>query len=829
MLALGAPAEQKAAAKAGRTGAAAIAPAKLELLPAQVTLVGPRATQRFLAEATFAGGHSGDVTAKAQFHSSNPQVATVNREGIVRAAGDGEALITARLGARHATAKIIVQNAQRSFTWSFRNHVLPVMTKAGCNSGACHGAAAGKNGFKLTLRGYDPEADYLTLTRQAIGRRIVKQEPAQSLMLLKPTMTIAHGGGQRFRPGSLEYQIISDWIASGTPPPTEHDPLMQRLEVIPPGVVLRPGADQQVLVRAHFSDGHTEDVTRWAKYNSADVGVATVNDDGLVKMVGHGEAAITVWYLNKVAYARLAVPFPNRIDPRVYRTAKRNNFIDDLVLKKLEELRIAPSEPATDNEFVRRAYLDAAGILPTPAEVERFISEKGADQRPDRRARLIEEILGRSEYLDYWAYKWSDLLLVNTAKLAPPAVRSYYNWVRESVEKNKPWDKMAREILTGSGSTLENGALNFFVLHKETIDLSETVTQAFLGMRITCARCHNHPLEKWTQRDYYQFANLFSRVSLKNGSERGEFIVYAAADGNINHPRLNRPLPPRPLEGQEVPLADGRDRRQVLADWLTSPRNPYFARAMVNRVWRNFMGRGLVEAVDDVRETNPASNEALFQRLTQEFVAHGFDVKWLVRAIMNSATYQLSSKPNATNEKDEKYYSHYIIRRLPAEVILDATAQVTGVPTTFDGYPRGTRALQLPETRVNSYFLTVFGRPPRVFTSEEERHHEPSVTQALHVINGQTLNEKLRAPNGVADMLARLGFSAERIVEHMYLAALSRPPTPKERQSIAARLDEAEAQGAKTKGLEDAVVLRRQAIEDLMWAMLSGKEFLFNH
>ena len=426
---------------------------KVELLPAEVTLRGPQAAQRFILEATFADGHNEDLTAKAQFRSSDARVVTIDKNGVARAAGDGEAVITAVVAgagaSRPATARIVVQDAEKPLSWSFRNHVLPVMTKAGCNSGACHGAAAGKNGFKLTLRGYDPELDYLTLTRQAIGRRIVKQEPAQSLMLLKPTMAVAHGGGLRFRAGSPDYQVIAEWIAAGTPPPTDRDPAMTRLEVIPANTVLRPNGEQQVLVRAHFSDGHIEDVTRWAKYSSADAGVATVEDDGRVKMVGYCEAAITVWYLSKVAYARVGVPFQNRINPQVFRAARRNNFIDELVLKKLETLRIAPSEPASDQEFIRRAYLDAAGMLPTPAEVERFISDKGADTRPDKRARLVDELLARAEYVDYWAYKWSDLLLVNTAKLAPAAVRSYYNWVRQSVEKNKPWDQMAREILTG--------------------------------------------------------------------------------------------------------------------------------------------------------------------------------------------------------------------------------------------------------------------------------------------------------------------------------------------------------------------------------------------
>ncbi|MBI3667730.1 MAG: DUF1549 domain-containing protein, partial [Acidobacteria bacterium] len=755
-------------------------PTGLALLPGDVDLRGPRSYQRIVVEATYPDGHQKDVTTSARLVSADPKIASIDRDAYLRPVADGTTMLTASFAGRTATARVRVEDAAGSAVPNFRNHVLPVMTKVGCNSGACHGALAGKNGFKLTLRAYDPEVDYQVLTREGIGRRVSRLEPAQSLILLKPTFTIPHGGGKRFEVGSPEYNILVDWIASGAPPPSDSDPRIQGVEIFPRSAWLEPGAEQQVLVRARYSDGHTEDVTRWVKFSSTDSGVASVDDVGKVNMLGSGEAAVTVWYQSQVGFARLGVPNPNKISAEVYRNAPRHNYIDELSLKKLEALHIDPSLQADDNTFIRRAYLDAMGILPTPDEVDRFVG----DRDPNKRSKLIDDILARDEFVDYWAYKWSDLLLVSSRRLRSNAMWSYYNWIRDSVAKNKPWDQFVREILVSSGNSREVGALNYYIIHKSPIDMTENVTQAFLGLRITCARCHNHPLEKWTQRDYYQMANLFSRISEKNGAEPGDVIVYSSPTGEMNHPRLGRPLPPKPLDGEALDFNSPKDRRRHLAQWLTSAKNPYFARALVNKVWHNFMGRGLVEPVDDVRATNPASDEELFAALTKDFIDSGFDVKRLVRTVMNSAAYQRSSAVTPTNEKDEKYYSHYIIKRLPAEVILDAISEVTRVPSKFEGYPEGTRALQLPDSQVNSYFLTVFGRPPRIISDSGERQHEPTITQALHVINGETLNQMLAAKGGTIDMFLKLGLSDSKAVDHVYLSAFSRYPTEQERKEI---------------------------------------------
>ncbi|MFN0118913.1 MAG: DUF1549 and DUF1553 domain-containing protein [Blastocatellia bacterium] len=698
--------------------------------------------------------------------------------------------------------------------WSFRNHVMPVLTRLGCNSGACHGAAAGKGGFRLTLRGYDPDTDFNTLSRQSLGRRTNKIEPAKSLLLLKPTMAIGHGGGKRMEVDSLEYKVVSEWIAAGMPAPADSDPKIDALDITPKQQTLAANGEQALRVVANYNDGHAEDVTRWVKYATADSAVALVDDNGRVKMQGSGEAAVTAWYLSRVAFARFASPWPVSIPAAMFTGAARHNFIDDLILDKLRTLRIAPSGLCTDREFVRRAFLDATGGLPTAREYEAFL----AGTRTDKRARLIDDLLARETFNDYWTNKWADVFLVSSFKLSGAAMWSFHNWIRDSVKTNKPWDRMAREIITSTGNTLENGAANYYVMHKEPADLTENFSMAFLGMSITCARCHNHPLEKWTQKQYFQMANLFGRVGMKTGVRSGDVQVFTKPAGEVNHPRLNRPLEPAPLDGQPLSLDSDKDRREHLAAWLTAPQNPYFTRALVNRVWKNFMGRGLVESVDDLRATNPPSNEELMQALCDDVVKHGYDIRHLIRVIMNSAAWQRSAAANEYNKQDEKYYSRYIIRRLKAEAMLDAISQVTGAPTAFEGYPAGMRAMQLPDARVNSYFLRTFGRPERVNTCDCERSSEPTVTQALHIINGETLNQKLRAPGGLVDQFVKMEFADEAILAHLYASAFSRAPTAEEKTKLLAILREGHAPEA-----------RRQAIEDVVWAVLTSREFLFNH
>lgn len=740
--------------------------------------------------------------------------------------------------------------AATNTAWTFRNHVQPVLAKAGCSSGACHGAAAGQGGFKLSLRGYDDEGDWKSITRSALGRRIVLSDPARSLLLLKPTGAVPHKGGTKFEVGSLEYKILSEWIAAGTPPPKADDAHITKLQVSPEHATLKPGDAQQLTVKATFSDGSVQDVTRWAKFTDANASVTTVDESGNVRVAGFGEGAITAWFLSRIAIATITAPYTNKVPPDVFTKAPRRNFIDDEVIAKLRELNIPPSPRATDEVFIRRAFLDTIGVLPTAEEVRAFLAdgtngvmESWSNGRqsastpalqhsnsPSRlRDRLIDSLLARPEFVDYWSYKWSDLLLVNSERLRPAAMWSYYNWIRNNVAANTPWDRFVRELVTARGSTLENGAANFYALHEDPPNMAETTSQAFLGMSINCAKCHNHPMEKWTNDEYFGFANLFARVRSKTGGGDGEKIIFAASEGNINQPLTGRPQKPKPLDGHALSIDDPNDRRAALADWLTSRDNTYFARAIVNRVWANFYGVGLVEKVDDLRITNPASNEKLLSAAANFLADQKFDLKTLMRAILQSETYQRSSVALPENAADQRFYSRYYPKRLMAEVLLDAYSQVTAVPTEFrldlrnqnrgigEKYPAGLRALQLPDTRAFSYFLETFGRPDRVKTCECERTAEPSMSQALHIANGDTVNKKLAAKDSIVAKLFDAKLSDEKLIDEACLTSLSRLPTTAEKERFLKAL-------AGTKDTE-----RRTALEDIFWAMLSSREFLFNH
>jgi Protein of unknown function (DUF1553)/Protein of unknown function (DUF1549) len=796
---------------------------RLAIYPADALLGSRHASQRLVVQGYYADGYSEDLTAQAKITTADPKLVKIN-SAVISPLASGSTTITASIGTLSATTKVTARDIEQTPQWSFRNHVIPVLTKAGCNMGACHGAAAGKNGFKLTLRGYDPEVDYKILTREAVGRRISAQDPGHSLVLLKPTLLIPHAGGRRFGADSLEYRVIAEWISEGTRPPSPEDRRIEKIAVEPRALRLRTGSKQQLLVTAHFNDGYREDVTEWVRFESTNAGTASVDEHGRVELKGAGEAGITTMYLSKVDVASMAVPFPNNVSEAAFSSSQQNNYIDKLVLDKLRALNIEPSGLSTDGEFIRRAYLDATGTLPSAGETEEFLASKGLEKRQ----KLIEKLLNSEAYVDYWAYKWSDLLLVTVGsadnaggnKLTPGAVRSFYNWVRDSVDRNKPWNQMVREMYTATGSSRELGALNFYQLHKDPIRLTENTTVAFMGLRLTCARCHNHPLEKYTQVDYYKMANLFARVHQKAGDTPGEIIVYNTDAGDISHPRLNKPLPPAPLEGQEIPL-DAAGRRELLADWLTSPDNQSFSRTIVNRVWANFMGRGLVDPVDDLRSTNPPSNEPLMKAVVEDFVKHGYDIKRLAGIIMNSATYQRTWQSKPTNVNDDRYYSHYLLKRLPAEVMLDAMSQVTGIPTPFEDFPPGTRALQLPDTNIESYFLDAFGRPDRATTCECERDPQPNLRQALHMINGDTLNKKLSASGSLTDKAAKMGMPDSKFVEHLYLTALSRYPTELERAKAIKSLQEA--------GGPDRAQSRKETLEDFAWAVLTGKEFIFNH
>jgi len=714
---------------------------------------------------------------------------------------------------------------------SFRHDVMPILSKAGCNGGGCHGALAGKGGFRLSLFGYNPEADHLAITREAQGRRVELAQPGLSLLLTKPTTTVRHKGGKRLETDSDDYRTLARWIAQGAPGPLAGEPGLQGLVIEPGERPVTMGDTLSLKVGARYGDGRERDVTRWCKFTSTDETVASVDGDGKVTVLGPGVGAITAWYSSRIVIARLTAPYPGEVPEAVYAAAPRSGSIDTLVLDQLRRLHLPPSPPADDATVLRRASLDTLGRLPTPAEVDAFL----ADISPDRHSRLVDRLLNAPEYVDFWAYKWSDVLLVSGARLRPAAVQAYYGWIRARVADNTPWDRFVRQVVTARGSSVDEGESNFFAIHQDPESMAENVSQAFLSLSINCARCHNHPLEKWTNDQYYQFANLFARVRAKgwggdprNGDGRRQ--VYVEASGDLIQPRTGRAQPPAPLDARPIEPSDPRDRREVLADWLTSPDNPYFARAIANRIWAHFLGVGLVESVDDLRASNPASNERLLSALADHLVTHRFDLKSLMREILVSQTYRRSSEILPGNRDDRRHYSRFYPRRLPAEVLSDAIADVTGVRDRFteltlsDGstektafYTNSTRSVQLFDSAVNSYFLKTFGRNQREITCECERSNQPSLVQALHLSNGGTVNDKLRSSEGRLARLLADGADADRLISEAYRLALSRPPRPEERRGL-------------LRAFADAGPGQRSAVaEDLFWAILTGREFLFQH
>ncbi|NOX98968.1 MAG: DUF1553 domain-containing protein [Verrucomicrobia bacterium] len=797
----------------------------LAVLPVKSVLTGPESLQRLIV-LNRDGDQLRNEAKGVRFSSSDEKVAKVIN-GVVTAKGNGKVTITATTPTGFtAISEIEVKGIKVANEWSFRRHVIPVLSKQGCNMGSCHGAIAGKGGFRLSLRGYDPETDFKRITREARGRRIELGDPGRSLLLTKSTTALKHTGGRFIEVGSRDYRVLSEWIAAGARPPKEEDARLEKLEVFPELSTLKVGDFQNILVKAHYTDGREEDVTQWAKFTSSNEAVVTTDDKGRVTIVGNGEGAVTAWFSSQIVLARFSAPFPNDIPDEVFTNAPRRNFIDDLVLEQLQRLRLKPSPRSTDSEFIRRVYIDTAGILPTPEETREFL----ADSAPDKRDRLIDHLLGRKEMVDYWAYRWSDMLLVNGGLLRPEPVKAYYQWIRERVARNEPWDKIVREVVTARGESTVNGATNFFGVHQDPETMAENVTQAFMSLSLACAKCHDHPLDKWTNDQYYAFANLFSRVRAKGwgGDSRsgdGKRTIYVESRGDLIQPRTGKPQPPTPLDAEPLPQNNPEDRREYLADWLTSPDNKHFSRSITNRVWANYFGRGLVDPVDDLRASNPASNETLLAALSAYTVEQKFDLKTLMRLMLQSETYQRSSVALYENRDEDRFFSRQYPRRLMAEVLHDAVVSVTDVPSEFktvatqktDFYPKGTRALELYDSAVDSYFLSAFGRNERALACECERSNQPSLIQVLHMSNGNTINDKLSDKSSVVDRLLKKKLSDSQLVEEAYLRCLSRAPTKRELDAYVKILS-----GTKAKE-------KKEALEDLFWSIMTSREFLFQH
>lgn len=695
---------------------------------------------------------------------------------------------------------------------NFTRDVVPLLTKLGCNSGACHGSFGGRGGFRLSLLGFDPLADFDALTREARGRRVFPASPDNSLLLLKPIMAVPHGGKKRLTAGSESYRIIREWIAQGLPGPGTEAIQVKRLEVVPNEAVLTAGAGKPLVVRAFWSDGKVQDATSLALYESTSDQVADVAADGKITGRKPGLTAITIRYMGQVAAVPVTIPYAAAGEKFV---GPQNNFIDHHIGEEWQKLGLKPSPLASDNEFLRRVSLDLIGTLPSPEEIRKFV----ADKAPNKRALLIDALLERPEYADYWALKWGDLLRTQRKALGLKGLGSFNSWLKQSLRENRGVDRMTRELLTARGNLYSNGPAAYFFVEKAPEDIGETTSQVFLGIRLACAKCHHHPMEVWSQDDYYGIAAFFTGVqrkdTLDNGAFGGAQSIRLRGNGGIVNPRTQRVVRPTPLGQAAVPETVA-DPRVVLADWITAKDNPFFARNFANRFWGYLFGRGLVEPIDDMRATNPASHPELLNALARDLIEHNFDIKHLLRALANSRTYQLACDLAPEQDREGRFFTCQRPRRMPSEVLLDAINQAAGTGDDFDQMPVGTRAISLPDPLVVSYFLDTFGRPMRTSSCECERASRPDLRQALHLANSEAIHQKVINPAGrLGRLLAKANRPDDAIVEDLYLATFSRVPTDKEKALVKELLAKAPS--------------RKEGLEDLLWALLNSSEFLFNH
>ncbi len=780
----------------------------LEVYPAKVVLLGPRAEQRVGVLATLASGARRDVSRSATFKLDKPGVAHA-ADGLLRPEGDGAAELVVEAGGVSARVPVAVTGAAKDEPVSFAREAVSVLTRAGCNAGACHGAQHGKGGFRLSLFGFDPPFDHAQIVQSAEGRRIVPSAPERSILLQKPAGVMEHAGGERFKVGSKPYALLKAWLEDGAPAPVRDEPTLKSLEAWPALRTLAPGEKQQAVIRATWGDGRVEDVTWAAQFDAINASVASVTPDGLIEGRGVGESHVMVRFAGQARVIQITLPYA----PSASDAPRGNNFIDEKLAAKWKQLGLSPSPPAGDEEFLRRVFLDAIGTLPTAREAKEFL----ADTDPKKRETLIDRLLERPEFVDFWALKWGDLLRINRDLLQEKGMWSFHNWVRAQLRDGRSAAAMVKEILTAEGSTFTEGPANFYMAARTPADWSETAVQLFLGVRIQCAKCHTHPFEKWTQDDYWSMAAFFSRLGTKTSQEFGLFgretVVHLRPTGEVSHPRKGGVLKPRPLGGEAAD--DPADRRKALASWLTAKGNPFFARNLANRFWAYTMGRGLVEPIDDMRETNPPTNPELLDALAKDLESHGFDIKHLLRTIFRSRAYQLSSSPTAGNRADatNTHHARFTRKRMTAEQLADAIDDVTGTREKYPGLPLGTRAIQLPDTKVRSFLLDVFGRPPRQVTCECERVAQPNLAQALHLLNSDFLNRKIEAPTGRVAQLLKAGRRPAEVVEELYLAALGRRPDAREARSGLAAIQ-------KAGGL-------REGAHDLLWVLINRREFQF--
>lgn len=787
-----------------------VAPAEIKVYPADVHLSTVRDRQSLIVQAIYPDGITRDVTAEAQFAVGDAGLARLEKN-ILYPSQDGEGQLIVTYAGHKLAVPVKVERAKEDVPISFMLDVMPIFMKSNCNTGSCHGAASGKDGFRLSLFGFDPQGDHYRLTHELSGRRINLAVPRESLVMEKATGVVPHTGGKRFDIDSEMARTMERWLVSGAPndPDAAKVPTVVAVEIYPEGAVLNgEGATQQISVRAKYSDGTDRDVTSQAYFLSNNDNSAPIEQNGMVTAAKRGEAFIMARFETHTVGTHFIV-LPKGLN-FAWKEVPSNSFVDDLMYQKFKKLRIQPSEVCTDEEFMRRVYLDVVGVLPTVEEFNTYVN----DSDPKKREKLVDALLGRKEFVEIWVMKWAELLQVRTTQqIAYKPMLRYYNWIQERIASNMPMDQMVQELLGASGGTFENAATNYYQMEGDPKKVAENVAQVFMGMRIQCAQCHNHPLDRWTMDDYYSFAAFFSQIGRKGGEDPRERIIFNSGGGEVKHPVGGRVMAPKFLGGS-VADVKGKDRRVIMANWLASAENPYFAKNLANIVWNHFFGKGIINEVDDVRASNPPVNAELIDTLGQKFTEYKYDFKKLVRDICTSRTYQFSTATNESNATDTKNFSHAYLRRVRAEILLDLISQVTGTKNKFSGLPVGARAVQIANGNTSTYFLSTFGRASRATVCACEVKVEPNLSQALHLINGDTLQSKVGQGNLIGKRLEEK-VAPEQIVEELYIRCLTRRPTEQERNDLNAVLAE----------VED----KKQVLEDVFWALLNSREFVFNH
>ncbi len=785
-------------------------PTRLDCFPPEIKLNSATARQQVIVQAVYADGVTEDVTARAKFTLGNPQLAGISK-AVVSPVSDGETELRVTFGGRSQIVPLSVAHATATPPVSFRNDVMPIFTKAGCNSGACHGTSRGKDGFHLSLFGFDPDGDYFRLTREQIGRRINLAIPKESLIVQKGLGAVQHTGGVRFTTNSPLYHTLVGWLDAGAKSDSTNVAKLTGIEIFPKSAVMEgSNSVQRLIVRGSYSDGTERDVTPLTVFMSNNDVTAKVADDGAVTAGQRGEAFIQARFGEFNVGAQVIV-IPKDL-PFEWPNVATNNYIDEAVYAKLKKLRLTPSGVCDDATFLRRAYLDIVGELPPPDAVEKFL----ASHDNDKREKLVDELLDRKEFTELWVMKWAELLEIRSHDnlVYPKAALVYFEWLRNQMLAGVPLDQIARDLITASGSTLRDPAANYFEMEPDPQKLAENTAQVFLGMRIQCAQCHNHPFDRWTLNDYYGFDAFFARIGRKAGDDPRETVIFDRPDGEVKHPVTTAVMRPKFLGGDVPEIKPGESRRAVLARWLTSPQNPYFARNIANIVWAHFIGRGIIEPVDDVRISNPPSNPELLDALATKLVDYHYDFKKLVRDICTSRTYQLDTRANNTNATDDRNFAKATIRRLRAEVLLDCISEVTDTQDKFPGLPRGAKAVEIPDGNAGDYFLTTFGRATRASVCSCEVKVDPNLSQALDLLNGDTVQNKIQQ-GGVVKSLLKHGDTPDQVIADLYLRCLSREPTTNE----LAKLNEFLKPGSASEPV----------LNDVFWSLLNAKEFVFNH